>query len=461
MNSLIREGLSSVRTLCDLANFSRSSCSCVTALVCILFYAISSSTSGFALASDDHQSPHGRRDAPLRVSLVDSLFLTLVPETLVAKNPASGKFLKPARRGRNLYPNWANLLTEVVVQGGFQPGSSQSDAAGGMRVGVSFIQLVGGNIWRPIRDSALVHGWARLTAWKFGRNFGANANALQKTLEEKGITHTGTVRGLDVLHTPGSSTAKLLTGERGIISPRKHNNKLYAELVALKFNIAASQLGKTPVGFGELVFNQPGHPCHGLSLVTICSKTDTVMTLWRGHPQAEYDSLYSAISRINRAFVGALDTVSFEAGAKLVLKGAVNLNDVPFLLGSLTPLTRLIPTTDLTEDEEDSFDDGFESANGSPTVIRLQQNFPNPFNPSTTITFRLAEPAAVTLRIYDILGREVATLLDDEEMEEGAQSVEFFADGLCSGTYFYHIKARDTQDGKSESFATRRMILLR
>jgi hypothetical protein len=72
---------------------------------------------------------------------------------------------------------------------------------------------------------------------------------------------------------------------------------------------------------------------------------------------------------------------------------------------------------------------------------RLQQNYPNPFNSTTTIQFTLPKRLAVTLKLYDILGGEVATLVD-EELEPGEYKVTFEAGGLPSGVYFYRIQAK-------------------
>ncbi|MFN0158459.1 MAG: T9SS type A sorting domain-containing protein [Bacteroidota bacterium] len=72
--------------------------------------------------------------------------------------------------------------------------------------------------------------------------------------------------------------------------------------------------------------------------------------------------------------------------------------------------------------------------------FRLSQNYPNPFNPSTVISYQLATSNAVTLRVYDLLGNEVATLVNRRQ-EAGRHSAEFNAAGLSSGAYFYRLEA--------------------
>ena len=77
---------------------------------------------------------------------------------------------------------------------------------------------------------------------------------------------------------------------------------------------------------------------------------------------------------------------------------------------------------------------------GTPDSFVLLQNYPNPFNPVTTISYQIPSQSHVTLTVYDVLGREVATLVDEDETP-GAKSLQFNASGLASGTYFYRLKA--------------------
>ena len=70
--------------------------------------------------------------------------------------------------------------------------------------------------------------------------------------------------------------------------------------------------------------------------------------------------------------------------------------------------------------------------------FKLYPNYPNPFNPSTQISFRLAEHGATTLRIYDLLGREVATLINGQ-LASGNHTVNFIGSGLSSGIYFVRL----------------------
>ena len=77
-----------------------------------------------------------------------------------------------------------------------------------------------------------------------------------------------------------------------------------------------------------------------------------------------------------------------------------------------------------------------------PKEFRLEQNFPNPFNPTTTIQYQLPQDAKVSLKVYDILGSEVATLVN-EEQEAGYKEVKFNANNIASGMYIYMLQAKN------------------
>ncbi len=88
-----------------------------------------------------------------------------------------------------------------------------------------------------------------------------------------------------------------------------------------------------------------------------------------------------------------------------------------------------------------------------PSEFALLPNYPNPFNPTTTIEFSLAEPAHAVLKVYSITGETVATLVDGE-LPSGMHSVQFNAARINSGVYFYHLSAGDYS-------ATRKMTVLK
>ncbi|MDW8465776.1 MAG: T9SS type A sorting domain-containing protein [Chloroherpetonaceae bacterium] len=90
---------------------------------------------------------------------------------------------------------------------------------------------------------------------------------------------------------------------------------------------------------------------------------------------------------------------------------------------------------------------------GLPQTFELSQNYPNPFNPATVISYQLPVASEVTLQVYDILGRAVATLVKAKQ-EAGRYQVQFNAGNLTSGLYFYRLQA-------GNFVQTRKMILMR
>ncbi len=90
---------------------------------------------------------------------------------------------------------------------------------------------------------------------------------------------------------------------------------------------------------------------------------------------------------------------------------------------------------------------------GLPDAFRLEQNYPNPFNPTTTVRFQLTANSFVSLKVFDILGREVSTLVN-EELQQGTYERTLDATALASGIYTYRLQAA----GLSQ---TRRLVLLK
>jgi hypothetical protein len=96
------------------------------------------------------------------------------------------------------------------------------------------------------------------------------------------------------------------------------------------------------------------------------------------------------------------------------------------------------------------------SLNGDVTEItdyRLEQNYPNPFNPKTQITYSIPKAEIVKIKVYDILGKEIKTLLNDYQ-PAGIYEIDFDGTGLQSGVYFYRIISGSYAD-------TKKMILLK
>jgi hypothetical protein len=88
-----------------------------------------------------------------------------------------------------------------------------------------------------------------------------------------------------------------------------------------------------------------------------------------------------------------------------------------------------------------------------PSDFQLQQNYPNPFNPTTKIQYAISSAQFVTLKIYDLLGREITTLIN-ERKQAGSYEVNFSGDNLTSGVYFYRIQAGSFSE-------TKKLVLIR
>ena len=110
---------------------------------------------------------------------------------------------------------------------------------------------------------------------------------------------------------------------------------------------------------------------------------------------------------------------AFGTGTVNWAKGWTTLDEYGYLSDALTAVSNELDGTD------------------TPNAISLDQNYPNPFNPSTNINFALPSAQKVTLKVYDMLGREVATLVNNETINAGQQSIRFDATELSSGVCTY------------------------
>ncbi|MBI5022440.1 MAG: right-handed parallel beta-helix repeat-containing protein [Ignavibacteriales bacterium] len=328
-------------------------------------------------------------------------------------------------------PNRVNALYETFRQGGY-------DFTGGLLVGLNRKNGI---------DSSKYYGWLQSKNYK---------NVLQSLVAKKGSAlHNGIARGFDQF-----TNHRYITGAQKFISPEKHNNVLLAEMIALKVNIAASALGITPHGFGELKYDDgTSNPLNGLMLKVIGDYGDElIMGVYDdvSHKklfadQSLFNNLSETLHRINTAFEGEMDTISF--ADELVIKGTKKLIDVPFLRANPLEIPAIIIPLDHPEPE-------------IPSGYALDQNYPNPFNPTTVISYQLPVDSWVTLKIFNMIGQEVKTLIDHQLIESGVQDFEFDANGLPSGVYFYRLIAnglRDDEEGVAgESYTSvKKMILLR
>ncbi len=93
--------------------------------------------------------------------------------------------------------------------------------------------------------------------------------------------------------------------------------------------------------------------------------------------------------------------------------------------------------------------------------FRLEQNYPNPFNPTTTIKYQIPVESFVILKIYDVLGNEVASLVNGEK-PAGSYEMDFNGSELSSGIYFYQLKTGDPETSSGQGFVeTKKMLLMK
>jgi hypothetical protein len=136
--------------------------------------------------------------------------------------------------------------------------------------------------------------------------------------------------------------------------------------------------------------------------------------------------------------------VKVDSGSSLVSKAYASAHETdPNLNNNVGVDTTFILTATGVNDRTNSL----------PLTFALKQNYPNPFNPSTMIAFDLPSAGHVQLRVFDLLGREVASLLD-EQRNAGRYHVEWNASQFSSGIYFYQIQA-------GSFTATKKLILLK
>ena len=270
-------------------------------------------------------------------------------------------------------------------------------------------------------DSAASYGWIRINkAGKVGDY----------------VPHTSTSRGFDLFD------GATFVGEKKNPKVAQHNNRLVGQLVALRLNIAASDAEVTPPTLGDLTYDDGDTSNHynEMSLRQIASLVDNFLTYWKKYPSVNWTLLDSMLTRVNRAFRGPLRIVSKH---QLVVTGVLPIDSVVFLQPGAAPL--LDPLL---------FEPG--SIDAMPVNYSLSQNYPNPFNPLTTIEFELPEESFVSIKIYDIMGREVLSLIENEAFDEGRHEIEVNANTLASGVYYYRLIVNNGQ-----YHDVKKMVLLR
>jgi len=252
---------------------------------------------------------------------------------------------------------------------------------------------------------------------------------------------------------------KRIYGKKANLTAKVHDNILMAELLTLKINLAASSQHRTNPGLGNLEYYGPnriqGRPL--MTVAEIASYGDSIMTNWESVDPSAYPQLFTIVHAINGAFTTPTtgDTAAnggwFTGGGRLKWVSPVKVQSTGILQQAKQGVRNhpQAPPEPFAE---------------IPDYFDLAQNYPNPFNPVTTIRFNLAVQSFVTLKIYNVIGQEVATLYDNELIDASEGEIEFDGTHLASGMYFYRLTATgiDEESGQSsaQTFTSVRKMLL-
>ncbi len=132
------------------------------------------------------------------------------------------------------------------------------------------------------------------------------------------------------------------------------------------------------------------------------------------------------------------ENISYEINCSDILQGSYYLRLVSEVSGEAEFNLGLIQN-DVSEIAKKNYVNASYYGDKVPSTYEISQNYPNPFNPSTTINYQIPQTGFVTLKIYDILGKEVTTLVN-EQKNQGRYSINFDASRLASGVYIYQLR---------------------
>jgi hypothetical protein len=245
----------------------------------------------------------------------------------------------------------------------------------------------------------------------------------------------------------------------------KFNNKLVANLIALKLNMAASDedivvdvKDELQYKFGDLLYKGLENNYVDMSLREIALLADTMLTKSENYTSDLYTSITNVLVDANKAFndprpLTVADTAAgygqptYGPKTFIRIKGTITVDESnpAYFVRDVAPPPRNFSAS---------------TAVKLPNVYTLEQNYPNPFNPTTTIEFYLPEDAFVTMKVYNVLGQEVASVLNKEFYEAGNDLVEFDASKLSSGVYFYRLTAKGI-DSETDFSSVKKMILMK
>jgi hypothetical protein len=221
-----------------------------------------------------------------------------------------------------------------------------------------------------------------------------------------------------------------------------------ADTVAIAGNVSGIDIGVVPinsVGFVHMsgsVHSSDGMPLDGVSVVATISTGDVV-----GYGLTDGSGNYAIDGLTTGMITLSVDKVDYSStvGNVSIQTSPYSIDNVDFTL-SIATVTSVLPAADV------------------PTGYSLKQNYPNPFNPSTEISFEIPVSSTVTLKIFNMIGQEVRTLVHGT-LPAGTQDVTWngtddAGHALASGVYFYSLNAVPVTGGKTFS-EVRKMVLLK
>lgn len=161
----------------------------------------------------------------------------------------------------------------------------------------------------------------------------------------------------------------------------------------------------------------------------------TIINQTNSNTQIHLNRTSLDLDRVDASLPGNLYQNNIQIGLQLAIKGDPNLNaGLGFFADSLRIYSRDAVQSTSLETEK-------------PGKFKLYQNYPNPFNPTTTINFELDRSQKVSLTVFDVLGREIYTVVNSTLLE-GFHSYNFEATNLSTGIYFYQLKSEDFVETK-------------
>ncbi|MBS4028053.1 MAG: Ig-like domain repeat protein [Ignavibacteriales bacterium] len=372
--------------------------------------------------------------ANLEIFFVDKFYTdttkyrTLAADTLLSKKPRVIKVKKPKPGTAFVVANVANFRDTLIKY------------LGSLTVGIP--QLKGS-------ATAKTLAWIR---WKKGKDMGAFYNAFH---EARPSPFDSTRAKKPYKKIVKEQKPKLVVSKDGK-KRTGYDNPLAAEMGAFRLNLEAGGRGvfvTVPPGsdIRNLEYYQYGSPFHRMSLAEIGARVDSLMTYWKDLNSSEgihhpaYVIIADLLNQINNAFATSIDSVDLvnPSYSFLQVRGEVPINAIPYLEKPRFSKNSLASPI--------SFEDF-----GMPDEFSLSQNYPNPFNPTTTIEFSLERPALVSLKIFNVLGQEVKTLIRNVAYDEGTYDVEFSASNLATGVYFYRLEI-----DKGKYTAVKKLMLLK